>query len=88
MKALVLTGPRKLEIRDLPNPVPGPDEVVVDVKACGVCGTDIYLFEGQSDAFTNEYPLIMRHEYAEIVSAAGENIHHVSIGQRDRKSVV
>lgn len=80
MKALVLTGPRKLEIRDLPNPVPGPDEVVVDVKACGVCGTDIHLFEGQGGAFANEYPLIMGHEYAGIVSAAGENVRHVSIG--------
>ena len=86
MKALVLTGPRKLEIRDLPNPVPGPDEVVVDVKACGVCGTDIHLFEGQGGAFANEYPLIMGHEYAGIVSAAGENVRHVSIG--DHISIV
>lgn len=80
MRALVLTGVKQLEIQTLPDPVPGPNEVVVDVKACGVCGTDIHLYGGQGGAFANAYPLIMGHEYAGVVSAVGAGVANVVSG--------
>jgi threonine dehydrogenase-like Zn-dependent dehydrogenase len=43
MPAAVLTGPAAFEVHDLPVPVPGPDEVLVEVGWCGICGTDLHL---------------------------------------------
>lgn len=42
MKAVVFLGERKLELRDFPDPVPGPDEVVLRMKASGMCGSDLH----------------------------------------------
>src|SRR5689334_21909233 len=42
MKGLVFLGERKMEFRDFPDPVPGPDEVIVRMKASGMCGSDLH----------------------------------------------
>ena len=47
MKAAVLAEPYKLEVREVPKPVPGPGEVVIDVKYMGICGSDIPGYEGK-----------------------------------------
>ncbi|MEO0618041.1 MAG: alcohol dehydrogenase catalytic domain-containing protein [Pseudomonadota bacterium] len=64
MKALVYTGPRALEFRDAPPPLPeseeGEDEIVVDVEACGICGSDMHAYFGH-DA-RRPAPLILGHE--------------------------
>jgi L-iditol 2-dehydrogenase len=41
MKGVVFLGERKLEIRDFPDPTPGPREVVIEIKASGMCGSDL-----------------------------------------------
>jgi len=48
MKALLLSKYRHLEIADLPNPVPGPGEILVKVAACGICGSDVHGYDGSS----------------------------------------
>lgn len=62
MKALVYTGARRLEIRDVPDPVPGPDEVRVRVEASGICGSDIHAWLGHDER--RPAPLILGHEVA------------------------
>ncbi|HAK97184.1 MAG TPA: galactitol-1-phosphate 5-dehydrogenase [Planctomycetes bacterium] len=69
MKALVLTEYLRLEYADVPAPVPGPDDVLVRVKACGICGSDVHGFDGGTGRRIP--PVIMGHEAAGTVEAAG-----------------
>lgn len=48
MKALLLTEYKKLEMVDFPEPAIGPDDVLVKVRACGICGSDVHGFDGSS----------------------------------------
>ncbi|SDD69582.1 S-(hydroxymethyl)mycothiol dehydrogenase [Sanguibacter gelidistatuariae] len=58
-------------------PDPGPGEVVVDVAACGVCHTDLHYREG---GITDDYPFLLGHEAAGTVSAIGEGVENVVVG--------
>src|SRR5437667_8211709 len=60
MKALLLSKYRHLEIADLPNPTPGPGEVLVKVAACGICGSDVHGYDGSSGRRIP--PIVMGHE--------------------------
>ncbi|HEY3267679.1 MAG TPA: zinc-dependent alcohol dehydrogenase family protein [Armatimonadota bacterium] len=79
MKAAVLPAARRIEISDLPVPAPGPDDIVVRVGACGVCGTDQHIFEGEHIV---RFPVIPGHEMAGEVIAAGAEVRHVKVGDR------
>ncbi len=69
MKALLLSEYKKLELADLPTPQPGPGEVLVRVKACGICGSDVHGFDGSSGRRLP--PLVMGHEASGVVAAPG-----------------
>src|SRR3712207_9238603 len=58
-------------------PDPGPGEAVVDVQACGVCATDLHYREGN---ITDEFPFLLGHEAAGVVSAVGEGVTNVGLG--------
>ena len=61
MRAAVLAHPREpLELRDLPDPVPGPDEVALTVRACGVCRTDLHLRDAEIEA--PRLPVVLGHQ--------------------------
>ncbi len=60
MRALVYTGPRALELRDAPEPRPGPGEALVRVDAVGICGSDMHAFLGHDER--RPAPLILGHE--------------------------
>ena len=79
MRAAVLTGyDRPLELAELPDPVPGPGQVLVDIRACGVCGSDLFLQKG---GFGSVLPIVPGHEAAGVVSAVGEGVDTVEVGQ-------
>jgi len=80
MKALVLTAPKQLCVQDIPVREPEADEIVIQVKACGVCGTDLHMFHGDKGAFDNKYPLIMGHEFAGVVTKVGAGAGRFKIG--------
>ena len=44
MKCAVFYGKHEVRVEERPMPGPGPDEVLIQVKACGVCGTDVHIF--------------------------------------------
>jgi len=71
MRAAVLEAPGQLVVKEVPDPKPGPNELVVEVKACGVCGTDVSLFTGK---YTANYPVIPGHELAGEVVEVGPGV--------------
>jgi len=81
MKAAVLEEIGKpLRIQEVPPPEIGPDEVLVETKACGICRTDLHIFSGL--AYVPKLPHIPGHEPAGVVAKVGENVTNLSVGQR------
>ncbi|MFF0708283.1 S-(hydroxymethyl)mycothiol dehydrogenase [Gordonia sp. w5E2] len=65
------------ELVDVVVPDPGPNDVVVDIQACGVCHTDLAYKEG---GINDEYPFLLGHEAAGVVEAIGSDVTHVEVG--------
>ena len=80
MKALLLTEYKHLELTDIPTPEIGPDDVLVRVKACGICGSDVHGWDGSSGRRIP--PLVMGHEAAGVIAAVGDNVTEFSEGDR------
>ena len=79
MKAVVITGVGQLEVTEVPDPQAGPREVVVDVSACGLCGTDLHILQGE---FAPTLPVIPGHEFAGVVVEIGKDVTEVAVGDR------
>ncbi len=79
MKALLLSEYSRLEVVNVPMPRPGPDEVLVKVEACGICGSDVHGYDGSSGRRIP--PLVMGHEAAGVVAAVGPKIADLKDGQ-------
>ena len=80
MKALLHTQPYCLQYTDFPEPQVGDDEVLVRVKACGICGSDVQGFTGKTGRRIP--PLIMGHEAAGVVEKFGKNVRDFHKGDR------
>lgn len=80
MKAMLLTEYKKLDIVDMPLPEVGPNDLLVQVKACGICGSDIHGWDGSSGRRVP--PLVMGHEAAGVVSQVGANVQNFAVGDR------
>jgi 2-desacetyl-2-hydroxyethyl bacteriochlorophyllide A dehydrogenase len=61
------------------DPVPGPRDVVVEVAACGICGTDLHILEGE---FAPSLPIIPGHEFTGVVVATGTDVREIAAGTR------
>src|ERR1700676_2423904 len=82
MKAAVLEDVRKMMVRSVSDPEPSPREVLIRVRAVGVCGTDLHLFQGRGNYNLDargriipltEHPQILGHEFSgDIMEAGGE----------------
>src|ERR1700741_3021605 len=91
MRALALTAPRHMEVREIERPAPQPREVLLKVGGVGLCGTDFHIFEGHanynSDLQGRLIPLseraqILGHEFAGTVVEAGSAVGDLQIGDR------
>ena len=80
MKAMLLTEYKKLEVTDLPEPEVGSEDVLVRVKACGICGSDIHGYDGSSGRRIP--PLVMGHEAAGEIVQVGKKVSRFSAGMR------
>ena len=80
MKSLLLSEYNHLEIADLPLPAVGPDEVLVRVEACGICGSDVHGYDGSSGRRIP--PIVMGHEAAGTVAAIGADVRKYAQGDR------
>jgi D-arabinitol dehydrogenase (NADP+) len=79
MKALQYSKPEHFGIVEVPLPVLRPNDVLIKVKACGVCGTDLHIHEGE---FLATFPLIPGHETVGVVAAVGPEVKGFAIGER------
>ena len=79
MKAALLHAPRSLTIEQTDTPAPGAGEVVVRVRAAGLCGTDYRIWTGDRRV---EYPRVMGHEFVGSIAAIGDGVHDVGLGDR------
>ena len=80
MKAMVLKEYNHLVYQDVPEPRVEPDDVLVEVKACGICGSDVHGMDGSTGRRIP--PLVMGHEAAGIIEEVGSNADKYHIGQR------
>lgn len=78
MKSCVITSPFHYEIREVPIPEPGDNEVLIQMKSAGVCGSDLHIYRGENPCST--YPLVPGHENAGIVAKTGKNVTNVKVG--------
>jgi L-iditol 2-dehydrogenase len=80
MKALVLTRYNQLDYQDVPPPEIQPDEVLVAVRACGICGSDVHGMDGSTGR--RRPPLIMGHEAAGVIVQEGRGVQGWAAGDR------
>ncbi|RLE80602.1 MAG: alcohol dehydrogenase [Thermoprotei archaeon] len=79
LKAFVILDKHRAEVREIDAPKPRPNEVLVRVKACGICGTDLHIFEGDVPV---KYPVIPGHEFSGEVVEVGSEVEDVREGER------
>jgi 2-desacetyl-2-hydroxyethyl bacteriochlorophyllide A dehydrogenase len=79
MRAVVITGPHQVEIADLPDPRPKPDEIILAVAAAGICGTDLHILHGE---YAASLPIVPGHEFAGSVVEVGSDVTDFRIGDR------
>ena len=80
MKALLLVDKKRFEFTQLPVPEIGPEDLLVRVKACGICGSDVHGYDGSSGRRIP--PIVMGHEAAGTVAAVGANVKGHAVGDR------
>ena len=91
MKGVVFVGDRRLELREFPDPTPGPRDAVIEIKASGMCGSDLHVYRAafkHADASSGfkrgAEPVIAGHEPCGVVVAVGTGVtpREARIGQR------
>ena len=80
MQALVLEKSSELYLRDVPRPSVASHEILIQVKACGICGSDVHGYDGSTGRRIP--PLIMGHEAAGVVAEVGSDVHRFQPGDR------
>ena len=82
MKAAVYHGPHDLRVEEVPVRELKDNEVLIQVKYCGVCGTDMHIFNGDGGSFEVNPPLIPGHEFSGVVAKVGSAVTTVKEGDR------
>src|SRR5436189_2596295 len=80
MKALLLSEYKKLNVVDMPTPDIGDEDVLVRVRACGICGSDVHGYDGSTGRRIP--PLVMGHEAAGVVKEIGSGVESFRQGDR------
>lgn len=83
MKAYQWDGPNSgLNLRDLPIPEPGPNEVQIQIKACGLCHSDCHILDGTGAQWIKKRPVTLGHEISAQITKLGERVTEFYVGQR------
>jgi L-iditol 2-dehydrogenase len=82
-KAAVLYAPHDVRVEERPMPQVGPHDVLVEIKAVGVCGSDVHYYEhGRIGSYIVRQPLILGHESSGVIVAVGTNVDQGRVGER------
>src|SRR5262245_65404767 len=84
MTATVLVAPHRFELQQRPVPEPGDEDVLVQVRACGICGTDLKIIHDGMPQMPPYGEFIFGHEYAGDVVAIGRTVDEFQVGDRVR----
>ncbi|MFD7877102.1 zinc-dependent alcohol dehydrogenase family protein [Streptomyces sp. NPDC059766] len=79
MKAAVISSPGQIGVETVDDPTPGPCQVVIEVAACGLCGTDLHILQGE---FAPTLPIVPGHEFAGEIVALGSGVGGLEVGDR------
>lgn len=79
MRAAVIQSPGEVTVTEVPDPTPGPRQVVVEVAACGLCGTDLHILQGE---FAPTLPVVPGHEFAGQIVGLGSEVTGLAVGDR------
>ncbi len=82
MLAAVFKGKGQLILEDVPARKPGPDEIMIRVAACGVCGTDLHIYHGDQGAAPTPAGTVLGHEFSGTVCEVGENVKSLCVGDK------
>ena len=82
MKSAVFYGKHDIKVEESPMPQLGEHDVLIKVMACGVCGTDVHIYEGDKGAADTTPPTILGHEFAGLVEQVGPGVSSVKVGDR------
>lgn len=82
MRAARIDAPGSIRVVDVPAPVPGPGEVVIDVAYAGICGSDVEIFDGSRPAAFVRYPVTPGHEWSGTVARIGRGVDEALIGRK------
>ena len=82
MKSAVFYGKHDLRVEDHKMPDVGPEDVLIQVKACGVCGTDVHIFEGDKGAAEVTPPTVLGHEFSGVIAEVGCDVKNFKKGDR------
>ncbi|MFI5660179.1 zinc-dependent alcohol dehydrogenase family protein [Streptomyces sp. NPDC051684] len=79
MKAAIVESVGKVVVGEVPDPTPGPRDVIVEVAACGLCGTDLHILQGE---FAPTLPVVPGHEFAGTIAEVGSQVTELRVGDR------
>ncbi|MFE4534408.1 zinc-dependent alcohol dehydrogenase family protein [Streptomyces scopuliridis] len=79
MRAAIVEAVGKVSVTTVPDPTPGPRDVVVAVAACGICGTDLHILQGE---FAPTLPIVPGHEFAGEIVEIGSEVTELSVGDK------
>lgn len=75
----------KLELKNIPDPTPGPKDVIIKVKACGICGSDVHFYETDKDNYIlypglTKFPVVIGHEFSGEIVEVGKEVKDLKVG--------
>jgi D-arabinitol dehydrogenase (NADP+) len=79
MESVVIRKPKEIFVMEKEIPEPGPGEVLIQVMASGICGTDLHIYRGE---YLGDYPVIPGHEFSGVVTAVGSQVTRFNLGDR------
>ncbi len=79
MQAVLFPGPESISVERVPDPTCAPDEVVVQVSRCGICGTDVHIYRNE---YMSNFPLIPGHEFGGVIVETGKEVTGFQVGER------
>ncbi len=79
MESVVIKKPKEIFVMEKEIPEPGPGEVLIQVMASGICGTDVHIYRGE---YLGDYPVIPGHEFSGVITAAGSQVRRFKLGDR------